>query len=336
MTTMSDSLRADAAAVPDSYRVEPVDAGHFSTRRVGKLRHNFHVHPLFQLPELAQLAKELMPLGHCRFVQPDITQASPFAHEDHHPEGRGIEEFFRRIEEPGSWIALYHVQTIPRYRKLLDQILETVRPAIEREQSGIFDVMGFVFISAPPSVTPFHIDRENNFWLQLHGRKTLSVWDPFDRETVPADAVEDFIVDRSLRKVRFKDEYRARVHDFDSGPGDGVYFPSTSPHMANTGREWASPGNGVSASIGVTFYTDDTRRMARVHQVNRVLRKKLHVVPSYPGESPAADALKAPLGRIIGPTRHFLVGCLGAWRALRAGVRPPEGWLGEKAPPGSF
>lgn len=335
MTTMSDSQRAGNAAA-DAYRVEPVDAAHFSTFQLGKLRHNFHTHPLFQLPELAELAKELMPMGHCRFVQPGMTQSSPFSHDDHHPDGRSIEEFFRRIEEPGSWIALYHVQKIPRYAALLDQVVATVRPTIEREQAGVFDIMGFIFISAPPSVTPFHIDRENNFWLQLHGRKTLSVWDPFDRETVPADAVEDFIVDRSLKKVRFKDEYRARVHDFDSGPGDGVYFPSTSPHMANTDASWASPGNGISASIGVTFYTSSTRQIARVHQVNRVLRKKLHVVPTYPGTSPALDSVKAPLGRIIGPARHFLVRCVAALRALKAGARPAEGWLGEKAPPGSF
>lgn len=336
MSTTSDSLRDDLSAAMDSYRVEPVDAANFSTHRVGKLRHNFHLHPLFQLPELAQLARELMPLGHCRFVQPGLTQGSRFAHEDHHPDGRGIDEFFRRIEDPGSWIALYHVQHIPRYRALLEQILATVRPTIEREQSGIFDIMGFIFISAPPSVTPFHIDRENNFWLQLHGRKTLSVWDPTDRETVTADAVEDFIVDRSLKKVRLKDEDRARGHHFDSGPGDGVYFPSTSPHMANVDTDWVTPGNGVTASIGITFYTDDTRRVARIHQVNRILRHKLHAEPHSPGVSATADAIKAPLGRLIGPTRYFLINCLRAARAIKAGARPAEGWLGEKAPPGSF
>jgi hypothetical protein len=334
--TIIESDRAEAPPGVDSYQVGPVDSANFSTFKVARLRHNFHTHPLFQMPELARLAKELMPLGHCRFVQPGLTQASPFSHDDHHPDGRGIEDFFRNIEEPGSWIALYYVQLIPRYRALLEQILETVRPTIEREQSGIFDVMGFIFISAPPSVTPFHIDRENNFWLQLHGRKTLSVWDPTDRETVSADAVEDFIVDRTLRKVRLKDEYRARGHHFDSVPGDGVYFPSTSPHMASSDVEWVTPGNGVSASIGVTFYTDSTRRTARIHQINRVLRKKLHVEPTYPGTSKAIDAVKSPLGRLVAPTRYHLINCVNALRALKSGARPPEGWFSEKAPPGSF
>ena len=93
------------------------------------------------------------------------------------------------MEEPGSWIALYNVEAVPRYAALLQEIIDGLRERVEREEPGIFAVTGFIFISAPPSVTPFHIDRENNFWLQLHGRKTLSVWDPNDREAVSAPHV---------------------------------------------------------------------------------------------------------------------------------------------------
>lgn len=333
---MSDNPHAAPLPGADRHYVAPVDPANFSTHKVGQLRHTFHTHPLLQLPSLAELAEELAPLGHCRFVQPGLEQHSPFAHESQHPDGRGIRECFRRMEEPGSWIALYHVQHIARYRALLDEILGTVRPVIEREQSGVHDVMGFIFISAPPSVTPFHIDRENNFWLQLHGRKTLSVWDPSDRDTVTADAVEDFIVDRSLRKVRLKEEHRARKHDFDSGPGDGVYFPSTSPHMAHVDTDWVKPCDGITASIGITFYTNETRRAARIHQINRILRHKLHMRPSYPGTSPLADAIKAPLGHLVGPMRQLLSNSVRIARAVKSGKRPDEGWMGDKAPPGSY
>ena len=333
---MSDIQQAPPLAAAMPYRIAPVDPAHFSTFKISKLQHNFHRHPLLQLPELEQLARELMPLGQCRFVRPGLAQSSPFAHESHHPDGHDITECFRRIEEPGSWIALYHVHHIARYRALLDQILDTVRPMVEREQPGILGIMGFIFISAPPSVTPFHIDRENNFWLQLHGRKTLSVWNPEDRDAVPADAVEDFIVDRSLRRVRLKEEHRSRAHDFDSGPGDGVYFPSTSPHMANVERDWVVPGNGITASIGITFYTRETRRVARIHQVNRFMRHQLRMQPSYPGTSALTDAIKSPLGYIAGPARYFLINCVRAMRAWRSGSRPADGWLSEKAPPGSY
>jgi hypothetical protein len=56
--------------------------------------------------------------------------------------------------------------------------------------------------------------------------------------------VEDFIVSHTLREVRLKESSRVSSHEFDSGPGDGVYFPTTSPHMTHTTTDWATPGDG--------------------------------------------------------------------------------------------
>jgi hypothetical protein len=294
----------------------------FTTHKVGRLHHTYHQHPLFQLPELEALAQELVPFKQCRFVRPGITQASAFAHDSQHPDGRSIEEVFRRIEEPGSWIALYDVEVIPRYQALLHNILDNVRATIDREQPGMFLVTGFIFISAPPSVTPFHIDRENNFWLMLHGRKVMNVWDRTDRVVVPQNSVEDYIVAHEARKIRLKDEFRARSHEFVTLPGDGIYFPSTSPHMTRSDPGWEEAGEGVAISVGVNFYTSVTRRTARLHQVNRLMRS-FGLSPAYPGESPAVDAVKAPLGKLVGATRWSL-------RRLR---RPGRG---DSPPPGSF
>ncbi|WP_436303391.1 JmjC domain-containing protein [Variovorax sp. LjRoot290] len=300
------------------------DPASFSTYRIATLHHNLHEHPLFQMRELAKLAKELVPFGQCRFMRPDITPASKIAHDSLHPDGRSIDECFERIEELNSWLALYNIEAIPRYQALLFDIVGTMRADVEREQPGIFRVNGFVFITVPPSVTPFHIDRENNFWLQLHGRKTLYVWDHADRSIVPAEAVEDFIVTHSLRKVRFKEEFRPLSHEFNARPGDGVYFPSTSPHMTSSDTAWTSPGDRVSISVGVTFYTSVTRMTARVHQVNRVLRR-CGLSPAYPGESPAADALKAPVGRLIGAARSSIVKRIGPAARFKLSTAPPPG-----------
>ncbi|CAN7636019.1 cupin [Variovorax sp. LjRoot130] len=309
---------------PATYHVRADDPANFSTHRITALHHNFHEHPLFQVPELVKLGKELAPLGQCRFMRPGLTVASTIAHDSRHPDGRSIDEHFERMEEPGSSVALYNIEAIPRYQALLFDIVGTMRADVEREQPGIFRVNGFVFISAPPSVTPFHIDRENNFWLQLHGRKILSVWDHADRSIVPAEAVEDFIVTQSLRKVRFKEEFRPLSHEFNARPGDGVYFPSTSPHMTRSEPDWTAPGDRVSISIGVTFYTSVTRRTARVYQVNRVLRK-CGLSPAYPGESPAADALKASVGGLVGATRSCLVDMTASARRFKPVTTPPPG-----------
>jgi len=132
----------------------------------------------------------------------------------------------------------------------------------------------------------------------LKGHKTITTWDRNDRQTVAAADVDDFIVWRSLENVRLKDGAQARGRELDRGPGEGLYFPSTTPHMTVSSTDWVRPGDGVAISIGVNFYTNVTRRHALVHQVNWVMRR-MGLVPTPPGRHVWLDMLKAPLGRLV-------------------------------------
>ena len=276
----------------------------FSTHSISQLRHTYHEHPLLQLDALADLALQLVPHGLTRFLRPGTTQTSEFSHEATSADGRSVQEVFGQIEEPGSWVALYNVETIAVYRELLEEIVRKASPLYANQQHDLFKIDGFIFISAPPSVTPFHIDRENNFWLQLRGRKLMSVWDCNDREVVRAEHVERFVVNRNLDAVRLRPEHRARALDFDVGPGDGVYFPSTSPHMTSCDRSWVSAGNAVSVSMGVVFHSRETRRAAQVHCVNELLRRRLGLSPAYPGQSRWGDAWKQAAGGALTALRE--------------------------------
>lgn len=273
---------------PDKFRMD----------RVQPIHHNFHEHPLMQLPALASLARELSKTRQCRYISPGTQQSSVFNLDREDPEGRGVDKVFDRIGEPGAWIALYNVATHPTYKAFLSEVASAFRPLVDTQQPGMFGVDGFIFISAPPSVTPFHIDRENNFWLQIRGRKTMNVWDPRDRTVVDAAAVDDFIVNADLGKVRLMQGFRERSHEFDVGPGDGVYFPATSPHMTSCDPAWVTADDRVVISIGVVFFTDVTRRAANVHFWNRFLRR-LGGHPREPGQSIWLDRLKHPLGRSL-------------------------------------
>jgi hypothetical protein len=294
-------------------RIWADDEKTFSMDRVCRIHHNFHQHPLMEISRLETLAQKLMTTKQCRFIKPGATQSSDFTTAAKAPDGRDLTEVFRRIEEPGSWIALYNVETDPDYGRFVNDALQTVRHLIDREQPGMFNAQGFMFISAPPSVTPFHIDRENNFWLQIRGRKIMNVWEASDRETVAAPDVETFITQKSLEGVKFREDIRARSHELDCGPGDGLYFPSTAPHMTRCTTDWVRPGDGVSISIGIVFYTDVTRKHANVHAFNKFLRR-FGMNPRFPGESSAADALKYPLGRALVATRRL------------RGYQPPTGF----------
>ena len=266
----------------------------FGTDRICRLEHDVHRHPLLQLDALHALARELEPAGGCRFLAPGAVDSSAFDHAASSHDGRTLDDVIARIEEPGSWIALYNVEQVPRCAAVLRQVVDGMRALVEREQPDIFLVTGFVFISAPPSVTPYHIDRENNLWLQLRGRKTLAVW---DHRVTPAPVVEEFIVHRDLGGVRLTDDVRAQALEFEAGPGDGLYFPATTPHMTRSTRDWVRPGDGVAISIGINFYTRVTRRRALAHQANRLLRRA-GLDPRRPGQSAWVDAVKMPLGAL--------------------------------------
>ena len=279
------------------FQVEAVDPASFSTHRVSPIRHNFDEHPLMELSQLELLAKELVKTKQCRFIMPGTAQSAAFDHKPVASDGRSIEEVFRRIEEPGSWVALYNVETDPRYRGFVQEVARTAADLIEPQEPGIFNVGGFIFISAPPSVTPFHLDRENNLWLQVRGRKTMNVWDNTDRHVAKSSDVDEFILYASLENIRLKDGYRERSHELDVGPGDGVYFPTTSPHMTRTEGAWAKPGDGVSISIGVVFYSEHTRMRAYAHAWNHFLRQ-FRIEPRPIGESHGLDKLKSAFGRL--------------------------------------
>lgn len=279
---------------PTGFTIAPLAAGTFTADRISRTRHDYHTHPLFELAALNGLARNLARVDKCRFVRPGTTQASEFSTAGESPDGRDIDEVFARMEEPGSWIALYNVENDPTYRRFLQELTGNVRALVEPSQPGVFNVQGFIFISAPPSVTPFHIDRENNFWLQVRGRKVITLWDHEDRLAAPQAGVEEFIVEHNLRHVRLDDAVAARGTSYDVGPGDGLYFPSTTPHMTRADRTWCTPGDGISISIGVVFYTETTRRHAKIHACNALLRRA-GLLPRPPGHS-SLDGAKAALG----------------------------------------
>lgn len=296
------------------FGIYPKDEAGFRLDKISTIKHNYHEHSLMQMDSLKELAKRLIITDQCRFVEPDIKIDSPFNHKGKERDDFNIETVFQNIEKSGSWIALYNVQTDPLYKQFLWDVMEKAKDLVAHQEK-VFDVCGFIFISSPPSVTPFHIDRENNFWLQIHGRKTLSLWDRDDRAIVPAPVVEKFIMSGSLKDVVLKDEMMSRRFDFDCGPGDGVYFPSTTPHMTRTETSCVSKGDEVVVSIGIVFYTNVTRKAAYVYSLNSLLRKYFGLQPKSPRKSPWLDTLKYPFARLL----------VGLRRRFR-GYKPPPGF----------
>jgi hypothetical protein len=132
------------------------------------------------------------------------------------------------------------------------------------------------------------------------------VWDRHDQSIVSSSDVEKFIISGGLDNVVLKNEMVSKSMEFDCGPGNGIYFPSTTPHMTRSDTSWVQPGNNITVSIGLTFYNDVTRKAAYVHSFNNVLRRLLGWQPSPPHKSQKLDSIKYPLGRVVvGMRRMF-------------------------------
>tara|TARA_R110002096_G_scaffold423221_1_gene630205 strand:- start:583 stop:1467 length:885 start_codon:yes stop_codon:yes gene_type:complete len=284
------------------HTIDAVDPTNFDPLRMAPIRHEYHEHPLLQLDELSALARRLMPRGNCRFVKEGMRAGSAFDHFPTPPDGKSLDEFLATIEQPGSWMALYDAQVDETYRQLLGEVSQHIQRLVAPSQT-VYDVRSFLFLSAPPSVTPYHIDRENNFWLQIRGRKVLTLWDYRDHEVLAPDDREKFILYGDLDNVRFGEQTVARGRRFECGPGDGVYFPSTTPHMTETRAEW-NDGDALSISVGMVFYTNVTTRHARAMKFNRAMRI-FGLEPLDPHDSLIKESIKGVLGCGLWPLRRL-------------------------------
>jgi hypothetical protein len=166
-----------------------------------------------------------------------------------------------RIRDAGAWMSLLNVQSDPIYRQLVDEVLESVRPLVEAVDPGMSYRGGWIFVSSPKTVTPFHIDKEHNFILQVGGQKTIYVWEPNDVRVVSTRARDRFHSRHQRDLVIWREEFREFAHCFKVGPGQGAYMPSTSPHLVEVGEE-------PSITMSFTYYTESTRRDSLLHKMH--------------------------------------------------------------------
>lgn len=249
-------------------------------RRPFIISHHLVGNPLLTLPSLVELSKRL-PEGNIRYNSGDVpaTQqlyAGPKTN-------LSVEETIREIEQCGSWMVIRFVEQDPAYSELLNQCLDEIQPLSESVKPGMFRREGFIFISSPGSVTPFHADPEYNFLLQISGKKKASLFDVADRSIVSEEALENYLSGEPFN-AEFKDEYQERAITFDLEPGDGLHFPLNWPH-------WVKNGAEVSISFSITFRTHESERAGIVYNVNHSLRKRGFKPTPY-GKSAPRDAAK--------------------------------------------
>lgn len=255
---------AEDAMVPRSNGIllDPETFGRAYPERPFRVRHRLVGHPLLGVERLLELARALpaeqieynagdLPIG----LDPGATPRT----------GLSVEETIRRIRDCRSWMVLKLVERDPAYRALLEEVLEAPLALAARITPEPGRLEGYVFLSSPGSITPFHIDNEHNFLLQIAGTKTVRVWRPDDREAVSEEQLERYHAG-AHRNLPWRDELAARAEVFDLAPGDGLFIPIGAPH-------WVQNGPEVSISLSVTFRSRYSDIQTAVYRLNRQIRR---------------------------------------------------------------
>jgi hypothetical protein len=262
-----------------------LDRATFDPWKIQAVAHALSDHPLLQIDALVELGKRQQARNLVRTHSADATAGTSFGDAPNlHPNAKGAVATLSDIATARAWMSLLNVQADPIYRGFIDEILDEVRPIVDRRDPGMCYRAGWIFVSSPGAVTPFHIDHEHNFIMQIRGEKRLYTWDHLDRTVVSEAAQERFHDAHSRDLVVWDEAWRARARVFELAPGMGGYMPSTSPHMVEN-------GDGPSITISFTYYTDATRQRELLYRGNAQLRR-LGLDPAPVGASPGRDRVK--------------------------------------------
>ena len=262
----------------------------------GLLTHNLVDHPLLTLESLVGLSQRLDPANveYCRAdlpigVDPESVEAN----------GLSIPDTIRSIEENGSWLVLKWIENDPVYKALLQETLAELEPLIRPVTGDMQSLQGFIFVSSPGAVTPFHMDPEHNILLQIRGSKTMTVFPAEDEEMTSNETHERYHIG-GHRNLVWKDDYAMRSQAFPLAPGEAVHMPVKVPH-------WVKVGPDLSISLSITWRSSWSFRESDAHCFNAVLRE-YGMYPARPKRFPGDNHAKAFAARAVRRIRKLTGG----------------------------
>ena len=200
------------------------------------IQHQLEHHPLFQLESLVELSKRLPPnqreyvFGKQEFGTHDNLEQYKHAADN---DELSTDELIQAIGEQNIVIVLRNVETDPVYGEFVNGCLDSLSKFVEPVTGPMSGRESFIFVSPPNAYTPYHWDPEQNFFMQVRGRKQMAIYDVNDRNILPESALEKYYNEGQLI-TKCEDHLFDNYELFDMNPGDGVYVPVTAPHWVRT------------------------------------------------------------------------------------------------------
>ncbi|MDO9361993.1 MAG: transcriptional regulator [Sphingopyxis sp.] len=255
--------------------------------QAGLLHHHLPDHPLLSLEALAQLG-EGMPASEVEYNPGNVPIG--IRPEDVPSNGLSIGETIRGIESNGSWAVLKNIENAEAYRVLLMDLLGELKPVVEPRTGAMLTPQGFIFISSPGSITPFHFDPEHNILLQLKGQKVMNVWPAGDERFAHRREHERYHTG-GHRNLPWEDSYREGAQQVPLGPCDAVLMPVMAPHFV-------ANGDAPSISLSITWRSEWSYRESEAHAANAALRR-VGLDPAMPPRWPSYAWVKTVGWRIV-------------------------------------
>ncbi|KZX87668.1 transcriptional regulator [Erythrobacter sp. HI0037] len=278
MTKHNPAIAAATQRVFPSESLVAFAKGYPETPHV--LRHALEADERFSLDALASLS-EALPAKSIEYNRGDLPigiDGKPGSN------GLSIGETIRQIATSQSWAVLKNIEQVPDYQALLMALLEELRPRIEATTGELLTPQGFVFISSPNAVTPYHFDPEHNILLQLQGSKVMTQFPAGNPRYAPDEVHESYHLG-GPRELPWDDALLAGGTPFAIEPGEAVYVPVMAPHFVRNGP-------APSLSLSITWRSEWSYAEAGSRCFNGLVRK-LGVSPRAPGRWPANNQVKS-------------------------------------------
>jgi len=269
-------------------------------------RHNLAGHELFSRAALKSLIEQIgalppkssrtgRPVTRGFFIKKDVGSL-----EWGSPEFQAaLNDAYDHIDLCGARIKLSSIHQIDIYAELLASCVTDLSEATGVDFTRRFSrAIATLFITSPGEFTPYHIDQEVNFLLQIEGSKKVEVFDGRDRNIVTTNHLEGFWTGKHF----IERLPGSTPKTFLLEAGYGIHHPSFFPHTVQVGEKMS-----VSLSLGFqrAQFTE-----AEVYLLNAYLRK-IGLNPTPPGVNSGLDAVKSAIARPTIRAKNAILGSAG-------------------------
>lgn len=245
-------------------------------------KHELAGNPVFELKSLIELSKRLPENGDNYWSNGGVAVNNNWSAGT--VERQSLQDTIINIEHNNSIVILKHTEQDPVFAPVLQNVLASIiNLSGDQMRSDVTIGEVLILISSPQRITPYHMDSETNFLLQVTGDKWFHVFDQTDRSLVTEREREDFFA-ISRNCAVYRADRQNDCNKYDLRAGHGVHVPTCAPH-------WVQNRDNVSVALSVNYELRSVDRVEKVHRFNRRLRK-LGLKPAAPLTSQWRDRIK--------------------------------------------